>query len=298
MTRLTKLSSSRYVNVLLLLALGALWGSSYLFIKIVVAEIPAFTLVFGRLTAAAIVMWIILYAIGRSMPTGVRIWRSYAMLGLFGAALPYSLITWGEQYISSGLASLLQSTTPIFTVLIAQIATHDERLTVAKIAGVLIGFLGVGLLILPDLRQGLRASLLGQLAIVGSSVCYAWTAIYSRFRLRGQQPIATATGQLTMGALLMLPLSLLIDRPFDLAPSARALLSWSGLTLLGTIMAYVIYYTIIERTSATFATMVTYVIPVNGLLLGALILGEPLRQVVFVSLGLILTGVLLVRDKG
>lgn len=283
------------MNLLLLLILGTIWGSSYLFIKIIVAEVPVLTLVVGRLTLATIIMWGILRAQGLSLPRSQRMWGAYAVLGFLGMAVPYSLISWGEQYISSGLASLLQATTPIFTVILAQFLANDERVTMGKILGVFIGFVGVGILMLPDMRQGLRANLLGQLAIVGSSLCYAGTAIYARSRLRGQHPLVSATGQLTMGMLFILPVSLLVDRPFDLSPSLSALASWLGLTILGTVVAYVVYFTLIERTSATFVTMVTYIIPINGLMLGALVLNEQLDVTVLGSLVLILLGVLMVR---
>lgn len=283
------------MNLLLLLLLGTIWGTSYLFIKVIVAEVPVFTLVAGRLTLATIILWGILRAQGLSLPRSRRMWGRYAVLGFLGMAVPYSLISWGEQYISSGLASLLQATTPIFTVILAHFLTDDERVTIAKIIGVVIGFVGVGFLILPDLRQGLRANLLGQLAIVGSSLCYAGAAIYIRSRLRGQPPLVSTAGQLTMGTVYMLPASLLIDRPLGLSPSLPALASWIVLAVLGTVVAYVIYFTIIERSSATFVTMVTYIIPINGLMLGALVLNESLDVTVLGSLVLILLGVLLVR---
>jgi len=284
------------MNLLLLLILGIIWGASYLFIKVIVTEVPVLTLVAGRVTLATIIMWGILRARGLSLPRSRRMWGAYAMLGFLGAALPYSLISWGEQYIPSGLASLLQATTPIFTVILAHFLTDDEPVAMAKIIGVIIGFVGVGILMLPDPSTGLRADLLGQLAIVGSSLCYAGVAIYARSRLRGQPPLVSATGQLTMGMVYMLPASLLIDRPFGLSPSLPVLASWMVLTILGTVVAYVIYFTIIERTSATFVTMVTYIIPVNGLMLGALVLNEQLNATVLGSLVLILLGVLLVRS--
>jgi drug/metabolite transporter (DMT)-like permease len=283
------------MNLLLLLTLGAIWGSSYMFIKVIVAEVPTFTLVAGRLTLSVVILWGILRARGLSLSRTRRMWRTYAVLGVLGAAVPYSLISWGEQYISSGLASLLQATTPIFTVILAHFVTDDEPVTAAKIVGVIIGFVGVGVLMLPDLRQGLQANLLGQLAIVGSSLCYAGGALYSRSRLRGQPALVSATGQLTMGMVYMLPTSLLIDRPFGLSPSLPTLASWLVLSILGTVVAYVIYFTLIERSSATFTTMVTYIIPVNGLALGALVLNESLDATMLGSLALILLGVLLVR---
>jgi drug/metabolite transporter (DMT)-like permease len=294
---------AQYLNLVWLLILGTLWGSSYLFIKIVVAEVPALTLVAGRLIAASIVMWIVLRVLGLSMPRSWSMWRSYVLLGLFGAAAPYVLITWGEQYISSGLASLLQSTTPIFTVLLSQIWISDERMTVGKVVGIILGFVGVVLLMLPDLREALagvgsRSTLLGQLVVVVSSLCYAWTALYARSRLRGQPPLVSATGQLTLGALWTLAAALLTGSSFRLSLSPQAWASWAGLILLGTVLAYGIYYTLIDRAGATFATMVTYIIPVNGLLLGALVLGEQLSLTVWISLALILAGVLLVRGRG
>jgi drug/metabolite transporter (DMT)-like permease len=219
------------------------------------------------------------------------------MLGLFGAAIPYLLITWGEQYITSGLAALLQSTTPIFAVLLTALFSSDEQITGPKIAGVSLGFVGVALLIVPELRQGLQATALGQLAIVGSSLCYAWTAIYSRSRLRGQAPLGSAAGQLTMGAAFTLPLSLLTGSWSGLSPSFPALASWASLIVVGTVLAYGIYFTLLERTSATFTTMVTYIIPINGLLLGTLVLGEPLGVQVLASLVLVLVGVVLVRGR-
>jgi drug/metabolite transporter (DMT)-like permease len=297
MTPVSGPTSSKYVNLLLLIALGTIWGASYLFIKVIVAEVPAFTLVAGRLSVAALTMWGIVRVLGQTMPRSSRMWGAFALLGLVGLAVPYMLITWGEQYISSGLASLLQATTPLFTVLLAQLWARDERITVARATGVLVGFAGVALLMLPDLQSGVRASLPGQLAIVGSSLCYAWTAIYARRWLQGQPPLTSATGQLTMGAAFTLPASLLFDRPAGLSLSLPAWASWAALTLLGTVLAYVIYYTLIARTSATFTTMTTYIIPINGVVLGALVLHEPLSLTILASLVLILVAVLLVRGR-
>jgi drug/metabolite transporter (DMT)-like permease len=283
------------MNLVLLFILGTVWGASYLFIKITLTEVPALTLVAGRLTLAAVVMWAILRLRGLSMPRDRRMWAVYGVMALINAALPYSLISWGEQYIPSGLASLLQATTPIFTVLLAQVLTADERITPTKIAGVIAGFVGVGLSMLPDLRQGVQASLLGELAIIGSSLSYAGSAIYARHRLSGQPPLVSSAGQLTIGMLYMLPTALVIDQPFHISPSPLALAAWLTLTIVGTVVAYLIYFTLIERTSATFVTMVTYIIPINGLILGALALNEQLTPMVIVSLALVLLGVLLVN---
>jgi drug/metabolite transporter (DMT)-like permease len=287
--------SGRYRDVFWLLVLGAIWGSSYLFIKVTVSEVPATTLVIGRLGLGALIMWFLLLAMGQSIPRDRRLWVAFAVMGLLSGAIPWTLITWGEQYISSGLAALLQATMPIFTVILALLLADEDRLTPAKVLGVAVGFIGVGVLMLPDLRGGLQASLLGQLAIIASSISYGAAAVFARRWLRGQPPLLSTTGQLTTGLLFMLPVAFLSGRVFHGLPSLSAVGSWLALTILGTVVAYIIYYKLIESSSATFVSTVTYIIPVYGLILGALVLDEPLTAGLLASLGLILLGILLVR---
>jgi drug/metabolite transporter (DMT)-like permease len=291
----TNTVKGRPLDLFWLLVLGSLWGASYLFIKVAVADIPPLTLVAARLALGAAVLWIVLFLSRQPMPRSRSLWAAFAVMGILNGAVPYTFIFWGEQYIPSGLAALLQSTMPIFTVIMAHFLASEERLTLAKALGVVVGFAGVGLLMYSDVQQGLHSNLWGQLAIVASSVSYAAATIFAKNRLAGQPALASTTGQLTTGALFVLPLSLLMDRPFHLSPSPAAIGSWLGLTLLGTAVAYVIYYALIERSSATFVSTVTYIIPVNGLILGALVLGEPVTWTLLVSLALILAGVLLVR---
>lgn len=286
-----------FVNLLLLFVLGSLWGSSFLFIKVTVAEVPALTLVAGRLSIATAILLAILFLRRISLPRDRKLWGTYAVLGFFNAALPYSFITWGEQYITSGLAALLQASLPIFTVIFAQFLTEDEKINWTNGAGVLLGFIGVGVLMLPDLQKGLNANLIGMLAVIGACVSYALATIYARQNLQKQLPLVSAIGQLGMGAVFMLPLSLLVDRPFAISPSLPALASWFSLAILGTVLAYLLYFTLLKRASATFTTMVTYIVPINGLILGALVLNETLSANMLVSLALILTGVLLVRSS-
>ena len=283
------------MNYLLLVVLGIIWGSSYMFIRIAVAEVPAITLVAARLVLASLILMIALRALGRRIPRDRTLWGAYAVMGILSGALPYVLISWGEQYIHSSLAALLQATMPIFTVILALFLAGDERLSWSSVLGVLLGFVGVAILMIPDLRQGLQTSLLGQLAIVASSLSYAGATIFARNRLRDQPPLTSTMGQMTTGAVFVLPLSLLIDRPFTLVPSPAAIASWLALTILGTVVAYVIYYALIERTSATFVSTVTYVIPIVGLILGAIVLGEPVTINLLASTVLIIVGVLLVR---
>jgi drug/metabolite transporter (DMT)-like permease len=216
-------------------------------------------------------------------------------MGILSGALPYTLISWGEQYIHSSLAALLQATMPIFTVILAIFLGDDEHFSWRAAFGVMIGFAGVAVLMLPDLHEGFHANLAGQIAIVAASVSYAAAAVFARNRLRGEPPLSSTMGQMTMGALFTLPLSLIVDRPFPLSPSLPAILSWMGLTILGTVLAYVIYYALIDRTSATFVSTVTYIIPIVGLALGALVLDEPVSANLLISTVLIIMGVLLIR---
>ncbi|MBN2004082.1 MAG: EamA family transporter [Anaerolineae bacterium] len=286
------------MNFLLLFTLGVIWGTSYLFIKVAVAEVPPFTLVAGRLGLASVAMWAVARLRGDKFPRDRRLWLTYAMTGFFNGALPFSLITWGEQYISSGLAALLQAFTPIATVILAHFLTHDDRVNSSKLLGVLLGFLGVGVLLLPELRAGLTVSLWGMVAIIASSVSYAMGAIVARRRLSGQPPLVSAAGQFTMGFVYILPLTLVLDPPLTSVPSAPVLASWVTLALLGTVAAYAIYYPLLARTNATFVTSVTYLIPITGLILGAVFLHERLTWMISLSLALVMAGVVLVRSGG
>lgn len=284
------------MNLFLLLVLGTIWGTSFLFIKIVVSEVPPMTLVAGRLGVAALLMWVLVRLRNTQTRPDSQLWRAFAVVGLLNGALPYYLISWGEQYIPSGWAALLQATTPLFTILLAHVITDDDRITPQKLTGVVLGFGGVGILMWPEIRQGIGASVLGMLAIVGSSLSYAIASIYARSHLSDQSPMIAAAGQFAMGFAYILPLALVIEAPWTIAPSGKAILSWAALAILGTVIAYTIYYELLKRTNATFTTMVTYIVPINGLLLGALVLNESLSPALLLSLGLVLGGVLLVRQ--
>ncbi|TFG65734.1 MAG: EamA family transporter [Anaerolineales bacterium] len=285
------------MNLFLLSLLGVIWGTSFLFIKIIVNEVPPLTLVAGRTGFAALILWGIIVLQKIPLPKDRKVWYAFAIVGIFNGALPYTLISWGEQFIPSGWASLLQATTPIFTILAAHFMTLDDRITGKKAFGVILGFTGVGLLMLPEIQVGNLGPAWGMLAIVGSSISYALASIFARKRLQGQPPMLSTAGQLTFGFAYILPLSIIFDRPFLLTPSTNVWLSWAALTLFGTVIAYNIYYTLLERTNATFTVSVTYIVPIFGSILGALILHENLNPIIIVSLLCILIGVLLVKVK-
>lgn len=282
--------SPRAFGVLFLLA--AIWGGSYLFIKIGVADIPPLIFVALRLVLAAAFSHLLLRLRGRKMG---RAWPAYFVMGVFNGALPYTLITWGELYIPSGLAAILTAAVPIFTVLLAHLAVSDEQLTPSRLAGVLIGFVGVGILIGPDALQGLRASVLGQLAVVGAALSYALAIIYGRRALRGESAFASTVGQLTAGAVIMVPVALLLGNPAGTELTWPAVLSLLTLALLGTSVAYLLYYWLLRHVGATQTALVTYLMPFMGVLWGALVLNERLGWNALLALLLILLGVLTVH---
>lgn len=280
---------------LILALLGAIWGTSYLFIKVGGAEIPPFTFVEGRVLIATLALWMTLHARGETLPRTRRAWLPLIGMGIFNGVIPYTLITWGELYISSGLAAILTAAMPIFTVILAHVLTRDEKLTAAKIVGILIGFGGVVVLLLDEALRGWRMEFWGQLAVVGAAASYATATLLARRFLRGVSHVVASTGQLASATVLMLPLALAFDNPFALRPSFVALGSLALLALLGTALAYVLYYWLIEHTGATRTSLVTYVIPITGVVWGAWLLNESLRGDALFGLALIIMGIGLVN---
>jgi drug/metabolite transporter (DMT)-like permease len=260
---------------LLLLLLSALWGGSFFFFKILVAELPPFTVVLGRVGLAALMLNLYLLALGQRMPREWRLWRQFLVMGLLNNAIPFSLIVYGETHISSGLASILNATTPVFGVLVTHFLTATEKLTHARAAGVLLGLGGVAMLIGPDAVTTLGSgNLVGQLACLAAALSYAFAGIYGR-RFRDLPPLSVATGQVTGSTLILLPVVALVDRPWTLpAPSAQAWLAFIGIAFFCTVLAYVLYFRILRQAGATNLLLVTFLLPISALLLGWLALGE------------------------
>jgi drug/metabolite transporter (DMT)-like permease len=200
---------------LLLILLSVIWGGSFFFNKIALTELPTFTVVLGRIGLGGILLLIFVYATGHAMPRDLKTWRTFAVMGLMNNFLPFSLIVWGQTHIASGLASILNSTTPFFTVILAHLLTQDERITPNKILGVLLGLVGVSVMIGLGALKGLGNNIAGQVAVLGAALCYAMSGIYGR-RLKKLPPITAAAGQVVSGAILLLPLALYVDRPWNL----------------------------------------------------------------------------------
>jgi drug/metabolite transporter (DMT)-like permease len=280
-----------------LLLLGAIWGASYMFIKVGGAEIPPFTFVEGRALMAALALIVVLRLRGGALPRTRREWLPLIAMGIFNGVIPYTLITWGELHISSALAAILTAAMPLFTILLAHYWTHDERLTISKAIGIVVGFVGVGVLFLPHLREGIQIQFWGEFAVVVSAASYAIATLVARKFLGGVSHVVASTGQLASTAVMMLPLSLAFDNPFVLRPSLAAIGSLTILALLGTAFAYILYYWLIEHTGVTRTSLVTYLIPITGILWGALLLGEAITWEAIVGLLLIIAGVGLVNHR-
>jgi drug/metabolite transporter (DMT)-like permease len=206
--------------------------------------------------------------------------------------IPFSLIVWGQTHIASGLASILNATTPLFAVIAAHLLTTDEKMTGGRLVGVIVGFLGVALMIGPSVLSNLGANLLAQLAVLGGAVSYSIAGIFGRrFRRMGLPPLLPAAGQVTASAVLMLPVALIVDKPWTLAmPSAETWMALFGLAFLATALAYVIFFRILATAGATNLMLVTFLIPVSAILLGALVLGEVLASKHFAGMALIAVG--------
>jgi drug/metabolite transporter (DMT)-like permease len=262
---------------LLLIALSVLWGGSFYFAKVAVLEIPPLTLAFARVLIAGALMAALMRPFGAAFPRDARTWRMFAALAALNNAIPFALIFWGQQYIPIGLASILNATSPLFTVMVAHFVTADDKLTARRAFGLIAGFAGVVVLIGPDLLAQLGEQVQAQFALLAAAFFYALGAIYAR-RLRGHPPVTIATGQLMMAAVLLAPISLIADRPWTTGPvSSTAIWAVLALAIFSTALAYLIYFRILSRAGATNALLVTFLIPVSAILLGLVLLDEALE---------------------
>jgi drug/metabolite transporter (DMT)-like permease len=275
----------------MLLALSVLWGGSFFFLAIALRELPPITIMLLRVGLGVLPLLVVLRAQGHRLPHSARIWGMFVILGLLNNALPFVLYAFAQLRIESGLASILNATTPLWGVLVAHLFTRDERATPGKIAGVLLGFGGVAVMIGTGARLGGEA--LAILMCLGATLSYAFAAVYARrFRPLGIPPLTVATGQLIGATLLLLPFSLVLERPWAIAmPQAVTWWAIGGFALICTSFAYWLYFKLLDSAGATNALLVTFLIPVTAILLGALVLGEALEArhyagMVLIALGL------------
>lgn len=275
----------------LLLGLSILWGGSFFFVGVAVQELPPLTIVALRVGLAAVGLWVIALVLGLKPPRSPRVWLAFLCMGTINNVIPFSLIVWGQTQIASGLASILNATTPLFTVVVATCLLSDERATPLKLVGVITGFCGVVVMIgLPASAR--PAPWLPQLAILAAALSYAFGGVYGRrFKTLGVPPILTAAGQVTASGLIMLPLAFWLEGAGALAAAGPG--TWGailGLALFSTSLAYIIYFRLLATAGATNLLLVTLLVPASAILLGVLFLNEALSVTQFAGLGLIALG--------
>lgn len=283
----------------LLVALSVLWGGSFFFNGITVRELPPVTIVTLRVSIAAVALFMICRLMGHRWPTDKRVLPAFFGMGLLNNIIPFCLIVWGQTQIASGVASILNATTPLFTVIVAHMLTADEKLTINKLVGIIIGFAGVATMIGPSALTGESSSLWGQLAILGAAISYAFAGIFGRrFKAMGVPPLVTATGQISASSLVLIPMALVIDQPWSLAmPSGTAWAALFGIALLSTALAYFIFFRILSSAGATNLALVTFLIPVSAILLGSLVLGEQLEAKHVIGMAMIAAGLVAIDGR-
>ena len=257
----------------LLGVLSVLWGGSFFFNGVALKELPPFTLVFLRVALAALILLPVLRAYRIGFPRGLSGWRPFFGIALLNNVLPFSLIVMGQTYIPSGLASILNATTPLFTVLVMA-ASGDEKLLMRRVGGVVVGLIGVIILHGQDIGFN-NSQGVGILLCLAAAFSYGLSALYARRKLSNSPPLATATFQLLASSLMMAIVAAIVDRPWQLPmPGATTWLAMAGLAGLSTALAYIVFFQILRRSGSTNVMLVTLLIPVTAILLGYLVLGE------------------------
>ena len=284
---------------LLIGILAILWGGAFFLIEVGLRSYPPITLVFMRLALAVPPMWIAMRIMGQRLPRSTRVWGLLAVVGALNCALPFTLFFWGQQYLDSGYASILNATTPLWGVLTAHFLTSDEKATSARTIGVLTGMAGIIVMVGPEAMKGLSNNLLAQIACVISTVFYSLAAIYGR-RLSQTTltPMAVATGQTVMAAVVMIPIVLLVDQPWTMStPRLDATLAGLTLALFSTALAYTLYFRLIDRAGASNAQLVAFLMPILAVILGIAFLGEHLNQGQIIGAVLIAFGLVIIDGR-
>ncbi len=277
---------------MLLLALVAMWGSSFMFNRIAVASLPPLTVVAGRVGVAAIVLLAIVYASGRQLPPPGKAWLPYVVIAIIGNAVPFYLITWGQQVVESALAGILMAIMPLATIALAHFLIAGEQLTRQRITGFGIGFLGIVLLMGPAALAGIGGDavrIVSQLAVLGGALCYALQSVLTRLMIKGDVIVSAAT-TLLLAALLVVPVALWFNKPWALVPALSSVTAVFWLGVGPTAIATVLYFMLIRSAGPSFMSLVNYLSPGVAVMLGLLVLGETPQANAYFGLMLILAG--------
>jgi drug/metabolite transporter (DMT)-like permease len=285
---------------LLLVVLATLWGASYTFIKIGVETIPPVTLIAGRTLIAAILLLALICWRGLLLPKDAATWRRFLIQACLNSAIPFTLIAWGERWVDAGLATVLNSTAPIFTFLLTIAVTQHEPVTARKLLGVASGIVGVCLIVGVEALSGLGQQLPGQqlpgqqflasIAIVAATICYAGAAIFGK-TFKELHPILPAAGSLICGAAILCPVSLVIDQPWTLTPSRESMLALIGLSVFSTALALVIYFRLVQTLGSVGVTSQAYLRVPIGVAIGMVFLGETLTLAAWIGVACVIVGV-------
>lgn len=285
-------------NIQLLLLLASLWGPSFMFIKIAVLEIPPVMLAALRIGIAAVIINVLLILKKERLPSDVGFWKHIFIAGLFAQAIPFILINWGEQYVDSSLASILNGLVPLFTIIFAHFIVTDERLNRQKLFGVGLGFIGLIVLVMPSLKQGVQGNTLGILAITIAAISYGIGLAYIRKHFANIPSIKAPAAQLLSVTIYLAPIAFFMYPDFSLmAISAEAISSVLILAFFGTAIAFIVYFKLIERSSAGYASLVTYLMPIYGVFLGILFLNEQISIWMILGAVLIFLGIKATKKK-
>ena len=278
------------LDLALLLALATLWGASYTFIRIGVETIPPITFIAARTLIAGGLLLAVIRARGIAVPRDAATWRKFLFQACLNSVVPFTLIAWGERSVDAGLATILNATSPIFTFLITVLITRHEAVTARKLFGVVAGIAGTGLIVGREALGGLGHELWAQLAIVAATICYAGAAIFGK-SFKGLDPMLPAAGSLLSGAVLLVPASLIFERPWTIAPSGASIAALLALAVFSTALALVIYFRLINTLGSVGTVSQAYLRVPIGVAIGAVFLGEQLTPSAWAGLACIVVGV-------
>jgi drug/metabolite transporter (DMT)-like permease len=294
---MTAATSSR-VDWLLFILLGFVWGSSYLFIKIGVdAGLQPFTLVSLRLLVGFALLAVVVAAAREQLPRNARMYGHLVVMAAFSVAIPFSLITWAEQSVDSTLASVLNGSVPLFVIVIAAVFLRDEPISINRLVGLALGFIGVAILVGFDPADLVGGDLAAKLALIGSSLSYAIGGVYARRMVHGLRPMIPAVFQVGFALVMVGILALIFERPLTLPLRPDAILAVIWLGLLGSGAAYLLFFRLLGRWGATRTSMVAYLLPVFGIVLGAVVLSEEIDAGLLVGTALVIGGIALVNAR-
>lgn len=274
----------------LLLLLATLWGASYTFIKLGVASIPPVTFIAARSAIASVVLLAVLLGRGVSMPTDIALWRRFLFQACLNSVVPFTLIAWAEQSVDAGLATILNSSVPIFAFILAFFLAHRQSATGRQLFGVISGMIGICLIVGVQALSGMGRQLTAELAIIAATVCYAGAAVFGR-SFQGLDPMLPATGSLLCGAIVLIPISLIVDHPWTLAPSGRSILGLLCLSIFSTALAFTIYFRLIQTLGPVGATSQAYLRVPIGVAISVVFLGETLSPATLAGLVCVIAGV-------